>query len=58
VIKFRSIVIDAIETALEGGLPKGVLTQERAEEMIQLHSFAGVRSADNSAEPSRHQEER
>jgi phenylpropionate dioxygenase-like ring-hydroxylating dioxygenase large terminal subunit len=44
VIKFRNIVADAIETALSGGIPKGVLTKERAEEMIQLHSFAGVRS--------------
>ena len=50
VIKFRSIVADAIETALNGGVPKGVVTQERAGETIQLHSFAGVRSkraADN-----------
>jgi hypothetical protein len=45
VIKFRNIVIEAIETALRGGLPKGALTPERANEMIQLHSFAGVRPA-------------
>jgi phenylpropionate dioxygenase-like ring-hydroxylating dioxygenase large terminal subunit len=44
VIKFRNIVTDAIETALSGGMPKGVLTKERADEMIQLHSFAGVRA--------------
>ncbi|MPZ75768.1 MAG: Rieske 2Fe-2S domain-containing protein [Deltaproteobacteria bacterium] len=44
VIKFRSIVAGAIETALNGGVPKGVVTQERAGEMIQLHSFAGVRA--------------
>jgi phenylpropionate dioxygenase-like ring-hydroxylating dioxygenase large terminal subunit len=48
VIKFRNIVADAIETALSGGIPKGVLTKERAEEMIQLHSFAGVRSKGTS----------
>ena len=43
VIKFRKIVLDAIQAVLRGGLPKGVLTRERADEMIQLHSFAGVR---------------
>ncbi|MGH7929782.1 MAG: Rieske 2Fe-2S domain-containing protein, partial [Candidatus Binatia bacterium] len=43
VIRFRKIVAEAIETALSGGLPKGVVIQERAEEMLQLHSFAGVR---------------
>jgi phenylpropionate dioxygenase-like ring-hydroxylating dioxygenase large terminal subunit len=44
VIKFRKIVMEAIETALNGGLPKGVVTRERADEMIQLHSFVGVRT--------------
>jgi hypothetical protein len=44
VIRFRSIVIDAIETAVSGGRPKGVLMQERADEIIQLHSFVGVRT--------------
>ena len=43
VIKFRNIVTEAIETALNGGVPKGAVTKERAEEMIRLHSFAGVR---------------
>jgi phenylpropionate dioxygenase-like ring-hydroxylating dioxygenase large terminal subunit len=58
VIKFRNIVIDAIEIALEGGIPKGVLTTDRADEMIQLHSFAGVRAAEKRGEPSRHREEK
>ncbi len=44
VIKFRNIVAEAIETAIKGGLPKGVVTKDRAEEMLQLHSFAGVRN--------------
>jgi 5,5'-dehydrodivanillate O-demethylase len=44
VIKFRKIVIDAIETALQGGLPKGIPAMESAGEMIELHSFAGVRT--------------
>src|ERR671914_2185519 len=43
VIKFRNIVAEAIETALKGGLPKGVVKKDKADEMIQLHSFAGVR---------------
>ena len=45
VIKFRNIVMEAIETALRGGVPKGVLTREPANEIIRLHSFAGVRPA-------------
>ena len=44
VIKFRRIVLEAIETALRGDVPRGVLTSERAGEMIQLHCFAGVRA--------------
>ncbi len=43
VIKFRKIVVQAIESALSGGVPKGVLTRDRASETIQLHSFTGVR---------------
>lgn len=45
VIKFRGIVTEAIQTALSGGLPKGVVTKKRADQMVQLHSFAGVRPA-------------
>ncbi|MGH7794888.1 MAG: Rieske 2Fe-2S domain-containing protein, partial [Candidatus Binatia bacterium] len=44
VIKFRKIVIEAIESALRGEAPRGAVTPERADEMIQLHSFAGVRA--------------
>jgi phenylpropionate dioxygenase-like ring-hydroxylating dioxygenase large terminal subunit len=44
VIKFRKIVVDAIRTALNGGLPKGVLANERAGEMIQLDTQVGVRN--------------
>jgi 5,5'-dehydrodivanillate O-demethylase len=43
VIMFRNIVTDAIETALSGGRPRGVVAKERGDEMVQLHSFAGVR---------------
>jgi hypothetical protein len=44
VIMFRRIVKEAIETAWKGGVPKGVLARERADEMIRLDSFAGVRA--------------
>ena len=48
VIKFRKIVLDAIATAKNGDRPKGVLAQERAEEMIHLDTRVGVRAADSS----------
>jgi hypothetical protein len=44
VILFRRLVREAIEAAWTGGVPRGVLPKNRAEEMIQLHSFAGVRA--------------
>jgi hypothetical protein len=44
VIKFRKIVAEAIEMALNGAMPKGVITKDRAEKMVRLHSFAGVRA--------------
>jgi 5,5'-dehydrodivanillate O-demethylase len=44
VILFRRLVRDAIETAWTGGVPRGVLPRERGDEVIQLHSFAGVRA--------------
>jgi phenylpropionate dioxygenase-like ring-hydroxylating dioxygenase large terminal subunit len=44
VIKFRKIVLQAIEAALHGGRPKGLPPESRAGEMMRLHSFAGVRA--------------
>jgi hypothetical protein len=44
VIMFRRIVMEAIETAWKGGVPKGVLPRERADQMIHLDSFVGVRA--------------
>jgi phthalate 4,5-dioxygenase oxygenase subunit len=44
VIKFRKLVVDAIETALTGGRPKGVLPKERAEDILRLDTLVGVRS--------------
>jgi hypothetical protein len=33
----------AIETTLKGGAPKGIVNEKRADEIIRLHSFAGMR---------------
>ena len=44
VIKFRNIVMEAIEATLRGGVPKGILTRQRAGEIIRLHSFTGLRA--------------
>ena len=43
VIKFRKIVVDAIETALNGGRPKGVVEKKRANELFRLDTQVGVR---------------
>jgi phenylpropionate dioxygenase-like ring-hydroxylating dioxygenase large terminal subunit len=43
VIKFRKIVVDAIETALNGGRPKGVVEKQRADELYRLDTRVGVR---------------
>jgi phthalate 4,5-dioxygenase oxygenase subunit len=47
VIKFRKIVVEAIETALNGGVPRGIPPKEQAGEIMRLHSFAGVREAND-----------
>lgn len=44
VIKFRKIVLDAIETALDGGRPKGVIEREQAIELYRLDTQVGVRA--------------
>jgi hypothetical protein len=43
VIKFRRIVLQAIETAIGGGRPRGLIATHRGERIISLDSFAGVR---------------
>jgi len=43
VMKFRKIVVDAIETALNGGQPKGVVEKRRANELVRLDTRVGVR---------------
>jgi 5,5'-dehydrodivanillate O-demethylase oxygenase subunit len=44
VIMFRRIVMEALETAWKGGVPKGLLPRERADQIIHLDSFVGVRA--------------
>ena len=44
VIKFRKIVMDAIESAGKKGVLKGVPARERAADVIKLDSFVGVRA--------------
>jgi hypothetical protein len=43
VIKFRKIVVDAIETALNGGRPKGIVEKERAQDLYRLDTQVGLR---------------
>jgi phenylpropionate dioxygenase-like ring-hydroxylating dioxygenase large terminal subunit len=43
VIKFRKIVRDAIETAINGGRPKGVVAEAASSEVFCLDTLVGVR---------------
>ncbi|HEY0725781.1 MAG TPA: Rieske 2Fe-2S domain-containing protein [Pyrinomonadaceae bacterium] len=43
VIKFRKIVLDAIESALQGGMPKGLLARDPATGITRLDTAVGVR---------------
>jgi 5,5'-dehydrodivanillate O-demethylase len=43
VIKFRKIVLDAIETALQGGTPRGLLPRDAATGITRLDTAVGVR---------------
>jgi hypothetical protein len=44
VIKFRKIVMDAIDTALSGGQPKGIVGKKQANELYRLDTRVGVRT--------------
>jgi len=46
VIKFRRIVLDAIESALQGGTPKGMLARDPATGITRLDTAVGVRQVD------------
>jgi hypothetical protein len=43
VIKFRKIVVDAIEAGLRGGRPKGMVDKKQANEIYRLDTRVGVR---------------
>jgi phenylpropionate dioxygenase-like ring-hydroxylating dioxygenase large terminal subunit len=43
VIMLRRLILEAIETVLAGGEPKGILPKEKADEIIYLDSFVGIR---------------
>ena len=47
VIKFRKIVLDAIDTALRGGTPKGLLARDAATGITRLDTAVGVRQKPN-----------
>jgi hypothetical protein len=44
VIKFRKVVLDAIESAIRGDSPRGASAKHRGDGVIRLDSFAGVRA--------------
>jgi len=44
VIKFRKIVVDAIETGVRGGRPKGMVDKKQANEVYRLDTQVGVRA--------------
>lgn len=43
VILLRKIIGNAMETALKGGRPKGVLAEEEADSILKIDSFTGIR---------------
>ena len=49
VIKFRRIIRDAIETAINGGQPKGVVAEEDAREIYRLNTRVGVQEKRDSS---------
>jgi phenylpropionate dioxygenase-like ring-hydroxylating dioxygenase large terminal subunit len=51
VILLRKNILDAIETVQHGGRPKGVVTKERAEAIIKIDSFTGIRTKGKTSQP-------
>jgi phenylpropionate dioxygenase-like ring-hydroxylating dioxygenase large terminal subunit len=45
VILLRKLILDGVKAVQEGRLPKGVLTEDRAGEVIKIDSFTGIRGA-------------
>jgi hypothetical protein len=48
VIKFRKIVLDAIETALNGGRPRGGVAKNHANELYRLETQVSLRVKDSN----------
>jgi phenylpropionate dioxygenase-like ring-hydroxylating dioxygenase large terminal subunit len=48
VILLRKLILAGVEAVRRGRRPKGVLTRERAEEMIKIDSFTGIRNKNSS----------
>jgi hypothetical protein len=44
VILLRKRILNAMQTAHKGGLPQGVVTKERAEKIVKIDSFTGIRA--------------
>jgi phenylpropionate dioxygenase-like ring-hydroxylating dioxygenase large terminal subunit len=44
VILLRKAILAAMKAAREGGLPQGVVPRERAEEIVKIDSFTGIRA--------------
>jgi hypothetical protein len=44
VILLRKIILNAIRTVQEGGLPKGVPARDQPDEVIDIDSFTGIRA--------------
>ena len=44
VILLRKSILNAMKTVQTGGVPQGVATRERAEEIVKIDSFTGVRA--------------
>ena len=50
VILLRKLILDGIRAVQDGRIPKGVLTQERAGEVVKIDSFTGVRANRRASE--------
>ncbi|HEY2989606.1 MAG TPA: Rieske 2Fe-2S domain-containing protein [Candidatus Binatia bacterium] len=44
VIMLRKLILDGVKAVHEGRRPKGILTRERAAEVIKIDSFTGIRN--------------
>ncbi|MGH7768491.1 MAG: ABC transporter substrate-binding protein, partial [Candidatus Binatia bacterium] len=52
VILLRKVILDSIRAVQDGRIPKGVLTQGRAGEVVKIDSFTGVRAKSGARESS------